>query len=156
MSQCKPVPAHHCFWWTSELYLPGTEARRGEIRNQGFFFHLWGAVCPSHFCFSLYLSLEKFLLLIYTTLGPICRLQIFRPPEFSVYWLSFPIHDFRIWSSIFPSRVRLHESFFSLLPCFTIFMTFNIYLLSIFLFECKVHKDRDTKYLVPRTMAVTW
>lgn len=75
-SQCQHTAA-------SGWHLLGTETRRGEIRNRGFFFHPWGAVCPSHFYFSLYLSLERFLLLTYTAFSPISRLQIFRPPKFS-------------------------------------------------------------------------
>lgn len=56
-SQCQHTAA-------SGWHLLGTESRRGEIRNRGFFFHPWGAVCPSHFYFSLYLSLERFFCLL--------------------------------------------------------------------------------------------
>lgn len=126
MSQCKLVPVHPCFWWTSKMGLLAAGSGRGELGAEASLSSLGSCLSLWLLLFSLSFLWRDFFCLLHTQ--PILRALGCKATEASTaYWLNFQSTVSEMWSSIVPFSVKLYEILSSLLPCFKFFMTLRIY-----------------------------
>lgn len=154
-SSHKPVPAQSHFWWTSSQ--PSWELSWRQ-RNQELKLSMSGLLpVPLTSAFLHILSLESFSVYFWHTWPRLEASDLKATKGFIAYWLSIPVHNSknRITHLFFQSlaiQITLSSLTLLYIPCGIT----SIYLLSVFPFECQVHEGRDTIYLVPRTVPVTW
>lgn len=152
VSQGELLSAYPSFWWAPHRASQGLEVEEETSGTE--------ASPVSGSCFSLLLLLfstsflERSPLFTYVTFGPICRLQLLR--GFPASGLSFPVHNSRNRNTHLFLLPQANEALSTFMPCFILFMTLNIYFLSVFRFEREVHKSRDTVCLVPGIVPTLW